>query len=247
MKNALLIAVCACLSLGVQAQINLVKNPDFEDTVGCTHLYDGVTYAKNWTCLDTLYRSWILPYIYGVPEYQNLCSDYSLGGAPHSAKFYQYPHSGAGMMQVQIMDSSSDTAMVNRDYLQGRLARALDSGHSYAVSYYIVGEEQSVFYCNHVAVYFDDGAIDSTHRTGAIQSQYHPQIDDTTIITDTVNWAKRGGVFTANGSEKFLTIGNFRSMYTTQGITRSGIRPLPSSYYGQAFISWYLFDDVSVI
>ncbi|NDC43084.1 MAG: T9SS C-terminal target domain-containing protein, partial [Chitinophagia bacterium] len=111
------------------------------------------------------------------------------------------------------------------------------------MSYYTVAEEQSYFNASHVGVYFDDGTIDSTHQPGTIQRQYTPQIDDTTVITDTVNWVKRGGIFTANGTERFFTVGNFRSMYTTQTIPSLGA----NHWYGTERVCWNLSDDFALI
>jgi hypothetical protein len=73
------------------------------------------------------------------------------------------------------------------------------------------------------------------------QTTHTPQVYDTAIIKDTLNWVKIEGSFIANGSERFITIGNFFdgahtdtlfTLYWGWGVTYHGV---------------YLFDDVSVI
>jgi hypothetical protein len=94
---------------------------------------------------------------------------------------------------------------------------------------------------NHIGAYLDDGHIDTTSVPGMPQTQYIPdlQIDETSIINDTLNWVKIEGSFTANGTEKFITIGNFHDLAGT-----SHIYVNPNALGGG---TCYLVDDVSVI
>ncbi|NDC41371.1 MAG: T9SS C-terminal target domain-containing protein [Chitinophagia bacterium] len=243
-RTLVLLAICACTHLGVQAQINLVKNPSFEDTLGCPRgLTDGVALAHYWNCLDTTYYfgrtdrpTW------GGPEFCHACFDGGTSGIPHGFSYTQYPRTGNGMMQLLTMVSALDTYSNARDYLQGQLKVILDTGHTYEVSFYVCAEEHS-FYCNNLGAYVDDGTIDTTHRTGVPQTMYTPQVLDTAIITDTLNWTKISGTFVANGTEAFITLGNFF------GRARTRTQPSMVPYYGTIWdcYSFYLFDDVSVI
>ncbi|HYD22630.1 MAG TPA: T9SS type A sorting domain-containing protein [Flavipsychrobacter sp.] len=62
-------------------------------------------------------------------------------------------------------------------------------------------------------------------------------------MSDTLNWVKIEGTFTSNGTEKFITIGNFYSFANTNKIQ------LPDNGFNNSNIdwSWHLIDDVSVI
>jgi len=132
------------------------------------------------------------------------------------------------------------TTPYQRDYLQGRLKNTLIAGTQYCITFYTVLEQNSGYANNNIGAYLDDGTIDTTGNCGLPQSTHVPQVNETSIITDTLNWTKIQGVFTANGTEKFITIGNFFNADHTDTIRH--VNPL-----GEYIGSYYLVDDVSVI
>jgi hypothetical protein len=75
------------------------------------------------------------------------------------------------------------------------------------------------------------------------QVKYSPQVVNTSgVITDTANWVKIAGSFVANGTEQFITIGNFKyNAHTTY--VKMPDNPLQAAAKG----TYYLVDDVSVI
>ena len=110
----------------------------------------------------------------------------------------------------------------------------------YSASFYITLTQSASIACNNFGAYLDDGTIDTTTQCGIPQTTHHPQVNDTNIYADTLHWKKIEGTFTANGTEKFITIGNFFDGAHTHTI--------PTDYWhvGDPF-STYLIDDVSVI
>ncbi len=48
-----------------------------------------------------------------------------------------------------------------------------------------------------------------THIVANSLFSYTPQINETTVITDTANWTLVSGLFIANGGEQYIIIGNF--------------------------------------
>jgi hypothetical protein len=112
------------------------------------------------------------------------------------------------------------------------------------VAYYTSTEQAAMYAINHIDAYLDDGTIDTTHTPGAMQTQYTPQIIDTAIINDTLNWVRIQGTFTAIGNERLITIGDYFdnahthyiAVHDTTGRTSAG-----------GFWAYYLIDDVSVI
>jgi hypothetical protein len=133
------------------------------------------------------------------------------------------------------------TATFRREYLQGRLKNRLVNGKQYNVAFYVTMAQVSAYACNNIGAYLDNGIIDTTTQCGMPQTTHTPQVYDTTIIKDTLNWVKIEGNFTANGSERFITIGNFFDGAHTDTLF---------TYYwgwGVIFSGIYLFDDVSVI
>jgi hypothetical protein len=67
---------------------------------------------------------------------------------------------------------------------------------------------------------------------------YIPQVENTTILSDSLGWTKISGVFTATGGENILTIGNFRDDTSTNSMFVKNSPAFPASYY--------YIDDVSV-
>jgi hypothetical protein len=217
----------------IKAQVNLVKNPDFEKYSQCSYHSDQMSFANFWSGVDSLGISSC------VPEYCHVC-DTGMGVIPMSPQYYQYPRSGEGMAQVQVFyDEDIPNQYFRRDYLQGRLHSTLTSGQSYCVKFYVVLAELSEHAIDKIGAYLDDGSIDTVDSCGYPLTQYIPQVEAPSLMLDTFNWMKIEGSFAANGTERFITIGNFydlaNTIYTTSG---SG---------SNIHYTWYLVDDVSVI
>jgi hypothetical protein len=220
------------------AQVNLVKNPSFEQYSQCPFQDDQIRFANFWSPIDTISTNPLCS-----PEYCNTCT--TIGGPtiPYDAAFYQYPRTGNGMAQVQVFEMNIPDSY-QRDYLQGRLYHPLIAGKQYCVTFYVVYEELSGNAIANIGAFFDNGGIDNTDSLGCAlpQTTHIPQVENTTIISDTLNWTKIEGTFTATGTEKFTTIGNFRDKAHTN---YTSFVPWPGS--GGDNWSWYLVDDVSVI
>ena len=76
-------------------------------------------------------------------------------------------------------------------------------------------------------------------RIAILPDQISPQILEEDIINDTLNWIKVQGSFIANGTERYITIGNFFDTAHTAHVF------LPDTSVG--YFGVYLIDDVSVI
>ncbi|MEI8278450.1 MAG: T9SS type A sorting domain-containing protein [Bacteroidota bacterium] len=237
MKNLFTIYLLLfCMHASLYAQVNLVRNPSLEQYSYCPNDWNQIKAADYWSPIDTLSNPPIC-----APEYCNVCAGNNpFCGVPNNGDFYQYPRSGRGMAQlIMYYDESIPGGNYYRDYLQGRLLQSLIAGKQYCVTFYTVLEEASDYAIANIGAYLDNGSIDNTDSVGcaAPKTTYIPQVENTTIIYDTMHWVKIQGTFTATGNEKFITIGNFRDKaHTSHSIALNG-----NSY------TWYLIDDVSVI
>ncbi len=258
MKNiALVLMLFTCASL--KAQVNLVKNPSFEQYSDCPDQCDEIKFATGWMSLDSVWTPPAYKYYQGVPEFLTVCGT-ACGAIPSNGFCYNYPHTGNGMAEAYMYAAPtfSNDSGYTRDYLQGHLTNTLIAGQSYCVTFYVALEQGSQYAINHIGAYFDDGSIDTTtsYHLQSVNDQYIPQIVDTGIISDTINfpniywtwagkWTKIQGTFTANGTERLMTIANFFdvdhthaiNIYDTTGSTIDSIT-------GTAM---YLIDDISVI
>ena len=250
-KIALLICVCLA-SIAGQAQINLVYNGSFEDTIQCPLGWDHIKATKFWTGTDsniTVYDSFRS---HGMPDLVHTCanSTVSVAKVPNNRVFFRNPHTGNSMVTVMMFNDNRDTSwwFYQRDYLQGRLQSSLTAGKQYCVTFYTTITQASTYAIDHIGAYFDDGTIDTIApaRCGYIHSMFHPQVFDTAISNDTLHWTKIQGIFTATGVERFMTIGNF---FENDQVDTLQVY-YPSIYgtsVGLRLFSWYLIDDVSVI
>ena len=224
---------CAALS----AQVNLVKNPSLEQYSQCPSGPYDLKNAYYWSSIDTVAFAPLCS-----PEYCNKCSNNIDARIPNNGHFYQYPHIGNGMAQVQMFYDESTNNVYKRDYLQGRLWQTLAAGKSYCVTFYTVLEEASDYYIANIGAYLDNGSIESTDSISCAlpQTTHIPQVESTTLTGDTLIWAKIEGTFIATGTERFITIGNFRDKANTN------FQPTSWFHIGDGWC-WYLIDDVSVI
>jgi len=222
---------------GVGAQVNYVLNPSFEQYSQCPYDLDQIKFATFWSPTDTIAFDPVCS-----PEYCNTCCTNLIAGVPTNVRFYQYPRTGNGMAQVVMLFDSSYINAFYRDYLQGRLYKPLTAGKSYCVTFYVNQEEISEYSIANIGAYLDNGSIDNIDSNACAlpQTTYTPQIVNTSgVISDDVNWVKIEGTFVANGTEKFITIGNFKDLaHTTY---------TPFNVAGGSNYSLYLIDDVSVI
>ena len=244
LRKLILFVICAFPIVG-SAQINLVVNPSFEQYSHCPDRVDQVKYANYWNGIDT---SWSpgdtsTPPLC-LPEYCNSCRPgYADVTIPLSTRYNHYPRTGNGMMEMIMYykDSYDTLSVFRRDYLQGNLRQNLIGGHLYSCFFYVSLAQVSAYACDNIGAYLDDGSIDTASICSMPQTRYHPQVYDTAIITDTLNWVKIEGTFTATGREKNITIGNFFDGPHTDTIF---------TYYwgwGVLFHGIYLVDDVGVI
>jgi hypothetical protein len=91
-----------------------------------------------------------------------------------------------------------------------------------------------------IGVYLDDGTVTAP---GDLVANGIPQIqsDSGVYLTDTISWMKLSGSFISNGTEEYLTVGNFYDNAHTNYIER------PSSPQNGYLVACYLIDDISVI
>ena len=247
MKRIVLLFLLTCAWASSHAQVNLVLNPSFEQYTQCPEAYQQIRLTKYWDAIDTTYHDADSVFYYPVcvPAYCNTCSDISLGGyatVPLNQGFYQYPRTGNGLAFDLMFDDTATTADKHdlRRYLQGRLSTQLMADTPYCVSFYVNMAEVSSNAIDHIGAYLDDGSIDATVDSFDCAfplTTIPPQIHSLTIINDTEKWVKIQGRFYANGTEKFITIGNFATYANTHKLF-TGIG---------AGITFYLIDDVSVV
>ena len=196
---------------GVCRGQNLIPNPSFE-----LHDYCIATAGT----LDSDFVGHAIPWhraTRSTPDYFQSCATYWAWEVPANYAGFQPAKTGNSYVGICIKYSSVlDTNW--REYIYAPLLSPLSAGVSYYAEMFVCVGNISGIYSDRVGMYFSNGPPDTTGVYYGSISQI-PQIDNPTgnIISDTLNWIKISGCFTAVGGENYVTIGNFRNNASTAG------------------------------
>ena len=174
---------------------------------------------------------------YASPDlFSNACSTISLS-TPLNFVGYQNPKNGSNYVGAYEYAASYISNL--REYIQSLLSNPLQAGKEYYVEYWISQIESAQISISNMGAYFSDTLV------SPLDGNYFPvtpQIEnpDSIILSDTMNWMKISGTFTASGGEQYIVIGNFRpdSLTNIDTVSNASI-----NYY----FSYYYIDMVSVI
>ena len=229
------------------AQINLVPNPSFEDTI-----FSQVFNPADFSHCDYWYQP-----TGGTSDYRN--EDF--GTAPNVAGFMQYARTGVSYGGVVTSYNNGGTQLFNyREYIQVKLTQPLIAGQSYSVGYHYSFSpvlSHSIVTSMGFRFTFDTLSYPSWFSsppppyldqlgTGASSLSYieTPSALATAITEggDTTAWYPLQTTYTALGGEEFLTIGNLYGADSTTLIYFS----TPINPANQT-MCYFLIDDVFVI
>jgi putative lipoic acid-binding regulatory protein len=150
---------------------------------------------------------------------------------------YQVPKTGDAYIVMFYYNQNGN------NYMQVKLNDSLKKGKKYYGEYYVSLLNTLRKGCNNIAMLFTKNAVyvDTNSVTYPSLLQANPQIISygNPIVTDTMGWVKISGIFTAQGGEQYLTLGNFKLASQTQF---KQIAPFGTGYNGAA----YYVDDVAV-
>ncbi len=206
-----------------KAQLNLVPNPSFEFITNCNY---GAAISPGGPIWAGYAPPWDDPTL-ASPDLFNVCVTVPMYCIPSNSQGFQIPHTGNGYAGGVLYGNS-------RDYIQVPLDSTLVAQGYYCVSFYVsLGGLGCKVANNNIGMYFSDTHIYSA-TMGVLN--YTPQINDTNIVSDSVNWTEISGVYHAQGGEHYIVIGNFYPDSLTDTIL-----------IGTHLQSYYYIDDVSVM
>ena len=177
------------------SQVNLVPNPSFEDLDECPTQFNQLTCLNNWS-----YPVWGL----GRFGFNSCTSDWQYS-TPSNLEGYQNPLTGDGYGFICIWGING----LGNSMFQNELDSTLDAGVTYYAEFYLSLADSQYNACNNVGMYFSSNAVTTIN---GLPYNVTPQISNDPIqnpLTSKTNWMKVSGYFTAQGGEKFITIGNF--------------------------------------
>lgn len=223
-------------SLFIKGQIaNYVTNGGFEQKSTCNfNIYELKT-AYGWNSLDSAN-------IACGADYLHVCTVNPQLSIPSGFYSYQFPRNGnAFIMSQWYCTSPSCTSPNFRSYPRNRLKTTLQVGKTYCAKMNINLINTCRYGIDAIGMYFSNSSIDTISKCALQLTFINPQVQNTigNVITDTLNWITVTGTFVANGTEKFLVIGNFKNdINVNTMITNPSITPEWSAYN---------IDDVSCI
>lgn len=207
---------------------NLVPNPSFEEIVSCPQMPDPgqIHFAQPWFDPSPLYYN---PPLMSSSDLFNECAPSGESSVPLSWAGFQHARTGKGYAGIAFWQSSK-----SRERIEVELTEPLIKDSTYFVSMYVVNKRMSKYSTstsNLGILLTKDSLIVpwDYYTTPSIENDY------SNIISDTVNWTKVGGCYTAKGGEQFLTIGGFYSNENSNVLDTN------------AYAAYYLIDDVCVL
>ncbi|MFH0895699.1 MAG: hypothetical protein V2A54_14780, partial [Bacteroidota bacterium] len=228
-----MVFLCLLLSIMVfqtDAQ-NLVINPSFEN-VNAGSLQ--CSFYTSPAMFDAAINDWTNP-TNGTSDILNTSLANTCWCDPFSTSSIRTgqhaPRTGNGMAGIYVYGSASCTDY--REHLQGHLTSALVPGTTYCVEFYVVLAGRSNKGCNNLGVYFSTSDWDVATFC---QSGMMPQLVNSTIISDTINWTLVSYTFTPTSAYAYFTIGNFSDNASTSTTVVGG----------GTLNTYYYVDDVSI-
>jgi len=238
-KRAALSCLLLSYAIVANAQLNLVLDPSFEDTSFNVNGM-GNTSLRNWKSLDS---SRLIALYFGYFNYFNPDPDYTL---PNNQWTYQDSRTGNGVIVFNILWYTSN--WYKRSIARTKLKSKLLAGKTYCAKMYVNPcDKYYNYFADAFQMYFDNGMLDTIVAIDSVgpYTFVNPQVSNPVgnIINDTLNWTVISGTFVANGTEEFLTIGNFKSDAASTKVFNPASYVPPDTIYASAM----LVDDVFVI
>jgi gliding motility-associated-like protein len=215
----------------LNAQINLIPNGRFEDTITCR--------------TTSAIANWFIP-INEVVKTDSLC------GYLAWWRFLTYPKTGINKSQCGFIETyyrgfPDDNIISGRGYLAVKLVQPLVAGQQYYVEYYTkaVDTFPSFQLVNTVFTNGQEVAFTKEYPEFDIDLprnflKYNAKIRND--LQADYNWHKLSGCFNAEGGEKYLIIGNFNSNDDTK--TKSTNKKNPN--FPNGLTAYYAIDNVLV-
>jgi hypothetical protein len=221
------------------AQYNLVPNPSLEVTQpndSCLFLPGTIEYVKPWSDITggTVYYSF------------DSCSYYPGLRIPYTAYGFQTPHSGKSFgsfgtyTDTSLGPAGGGFGSYSRNFPFVKLKKTLMNNHVYVVDFYLNLPDSAYNACSNIGAYFSADSLDYTQINLSNQNIF-PQVENNPIVnplTSQTDWTLVHGCFTANGTENYITIGNFVSQHLCDTVQITNILYRNTAYF---------LDDVSVI
>ncbi|MBK6884355.1 MAG: hypothetical protein IPH05_15725 [Flavobacteriales bacterium] len=237
LKALFLLLMNLALAAMATAQMNLVPNGGFEDTIRCdVHgLYSLLT-AEHWSSPNMA-----TPDVYDC-DLQRLCGEAMDPNDEQGIGIqgYQNAHEGSRFAAgFQWYGPNVPLEQDTRDYLMVRLTQPMVAGGLYEVSLFYSRAEGYRYAIDHLGVYFGPDSVFATHP---VVLELEPQVNLRdpleTYLTEGDAWVQLADTFVATGGEQWMIIGTFERSDEVNGVSTN-----QQTTYG---VAYYYMDDIAV-
>jgi hypothetical protein len=219
-----MVVLCSSLS----CQINYVSNGSFETLLDFNSPF--LEYkAMGWSGVDSTKIT--------APLFHT-----TYGNVPYTNVGYQNPNHGSGFILLSLFCTTCPQDF-SRSNVKNRLLWPLKNS-TYCVKMFVNMQHQCPQAIDGFGMYFGNVEIDTIKYNARLPLTFlTPQVSNpiNNIVNDTANWIAISGTFVANGGEKYLVIGNFKSDVATNTVQAV------SGYTSNLTYSEYFIDAVSCV
>ncbi len=199
---------------------NLVPNWSFETYSSCPSVGSEIYYAVPWFGPQT-----------NSSDYFNICS--SVFSVPYCGAGFQYAKAGNAFAAIYLKNGGA----TYREYVQVQLTNTLVANACYYGEFFINMFNKSGTAVNNASAHFSNLPYTITGTASELAVPPHITNYGNPVISDTLNWVKVAGVYLANGTENYITIGNFKNDASTT------MSVIPTGFVN---VGYYYIDAVSV-
>jgi hypothetical protein len=211
------------------SQVNYVSNGSFENILNCNSPF--IDYkAIGWSGVDSTKFTAFL--------YHKNC-----GNVPISSVGFQNPKHEKAFIRLGLYYPQGPSNFT-RSNIKNRLRNPLQAGKIYCSTIFVNLVDKSPLAINGFGMYFGGSDLDTIKYYARLPLTFiMPQVSNPTgnIINDTAYWLPVTGTFVANGGEKYLVVGNFKSDAATNTALSVGNYTAPIAF------SEYFVDQVSCV
>ena len=158
-------------------------------------------------------------------------------GVPNNDFGSLFPKNGNAYIGI----SCYNFGIEGKEYIYQQLTNPLILGKSYYTSFFLSKSDRARIATEKIGAYFSVSQPTVASSMDAFLAT--PQVENHSgFLTDTVNWVKIEGYFTAQGGEQYITIGNFNSNADTDTLHTGTTNP----FFMDAGTAYYYIDSVSL-
>ncbi|MBU2938476.1 OmpA family protein [Lacinutrix sp. C3R15] len=210
-------------SFQLQSQ-NLVQNPSFENTKRCSEIIGAFGHNV---------ESWTSP-TFGTTDLFNTCAKGQVG-IPNNYNGFQQSKDGNNFAGFYLHSDDN-----YREYVQVELSKKLVGGKKYKISFFVSLAENSDFAIKNIDFLLSENELntsifrelsDRQLKKNNIEKFKIYVIENDRHYDNKNTWTLISTEFTANGNEKYLTIGNFLKNSKTEKLLVSNKNRNNMSYY----------------